>query len=86
MSRLDPTTTDALLLSALYDAGGALPYRDLLGCLSAPRRDVWRALSRQYSLGNLRRQLRREDPIALTSSARIAIQAGRLAQPERQAA
>lgn len=77
---------DARVLSALYDAGGALPYRDLCQRLAQKRFEIYRALSRQYSLGNLRRQQRPSDPIALTSSARIAIAAGRLATAERQAA
>lgn len=67
------------MLARLYDAGGELPFNRVWEGLCT-RREAFRILDRQYTLGNVKRH-RSGEPITLTSSARIAIAAGRACPP-----
>lgn len=63
-------------LAQLHQAGGEMPFLDLWKRLPCTQRELWRALHRQNSLGNIKRHTLRE-PIALTASARAAMDAAR---------
>lgn len=63
------------LLNILFDHAEPMPVTDLEMALRCTRRDLWTAIRHQYALGNIKKG----QPVALTSSARIAIQAGRFA-------
>lgn len=67
---------DRALLALIFDAGGEMPFADLCAAMPATRRELWRSLGRQYSLGNVKRH-HDGAPITLTASARAAIAAGR---------
>jgi len=64
------------LLVRLYDAGGTMPFADLVAAMPVPRRHIWRAINAQHMIGNVKRH-RDGQPITLTASARSAIAAGR---------
>lgn len=64
------------ILVTLYDNGGEMPFARLVGALPATRREIFRALHRQYDLGNVKRHYSGE-PICLTASAKFALAAGR---------
>lgn len=67
---------DGVVLALLYQNGGEVAADSLFEALhGCSRRDVWRSLSRQRSLGNIR-PVRTGEPITLTASARTAIMAG----------
>ncbi len=65
---------DQALLSALYHAGGEISFIRLYEGSSFTRRELFRAMGRQYALGNIKRH-RSGEPLALTASARIAMTA-----------
>lgn len=65
------------LLNALFDAVHPMTVIDLETQLRCHRRDLFRAITAQYRLGNVRKG----QPVELTKSARIAITAGRCAIP-----
>ncbi|WP_176597330.1 MULTISPECIES: hypothetical protein [Sphingobium] len=61
------------LLNALFDAGHPVSASDLETKLRCTRRDLFRAITAQYRLGNVRKG----QPVELTNSGHIAIAAGR---------
>ncbi len=65
------------LLNLLFDAQQPVSVSDLEMALHCTRRDLWTAFRKQHVLGNVKKG----QPVTLTSSARIAIQAGRFATP-----
>lgn len=65
---------DRALLSALYRAGGEISFSRLYEVCAFTRRELFRAMGRQYALGNVKRH-RSGEPLALTASARIAMTA-----------
>lgn len=65
------------LLNALFDADRALSVAELEAQLRCTRRDLWTAIRVQARLGNIKNV----QPIELTAAARIAIGAGRAADP-----
>lgn len=67
---------DRAVLLALFEAGGELDFLRLFTLLPVTRRELYRSLNRQHTLGNVKRH-RTGEPIALTASARAAIDAGR---------
>ncbi len=69
-------SVDRAVLLALFEAGGELDFVSLYTLLPVTRRELFRSLNRQHTLGNVKRH-RTGEPIALTASARAAIDAGR---------
>lgn len=67
---------DRAVLAALHAAGGEAPFARLRDQLPCSPRELWRSLNRQFTLGNIRRH-RECEPIALTASARVAMDAAR---------
>lgn len=67
---------DRAVLLAIFEAGGELDFLRLFALLPATRRELYRSINRQQALGNVKRH-RTGEPIALTASARCAIDAGR---------
>ncbi|QDC38386.1 hypothetical protein [Sphingobium fuliginis] len=63
------------LLNALFDAGHPMSVSDLEMKLRCTRRDLFRAITAQYRLGNVRKG----QPVELTNSGHIAVAAGRYA-------
>lgn len=63
------------LLNALFDAGHPLTVTDLETKLRCHRRDLLRAITAQYRHGNIRKG----QPVELTTSGHIAVAAGRYA-------
>jgi hypothetical protein len=72
----------ARLLNALFDTGHAMSITELETQLRVTRRDLWTAIRAQALLGNIRKG----QPLELTASARVAIQAGRSALTQEAAA
>jgi len=70
------------MLSALYDAKRPMSVSELETQLRCTRRDLWNAVRAQAQLGNIKKG----QPIELTSSANIAIAAGRAASATPRAA
>ena len=67
---------DAAALALLFEAGGEMAFAELWQAMPATRREIWRSLNRQYTLGNIKRH-REGEPIILTSSAKTAMAAAR---------
>ncbi|MBV2149263.1 hypothetical protein KRZ98_13380 [Sphingobium sp. AS12] len=65
------------LLNALFDSDRPMSVSDLEMQLRCHRRDLFRAITAQYRLGNVRKG----QPVELTKAGRCAITAGRLAFP-----
>ncbi|CAM8673049.1 hypothetical protein [Sphingobium sp.] len=63
------------LLNTLFDRQEPMSVTELEMQIRCTRHDLWLAIRHQYLLGNIRK----DQPITLTSSAHIAIAAGRLA-------
>ena len=63
------------LLNVLFDADGPMRVSDLEMQLGGHRRHLFRAITAQYRLGNVRKG----QPVELTKAGRFAITAGRLA-------
>ena len=70
------------MLNALYDAKRPMSVSELETQLRCIRRDLWNAVRAQAQLGNIKKG----QPIELTSSANIAIAAGRAASATPRAA
>lgn len=76
---------DALGLAALgilYDAGGEAGFGTLWDALPCTRRELWRILARLATMGAIRRH-REGEPIVLTATARMSVEAGRLTAARR---
>lgn len=69
-------TLEIRLLNALFDAPDPMSVTELETALRCTRRDLWRAIRQQAMLGNIKKG----QPVALTSSARSAVVAGRMMQ------
>jgi len=63
------------LLSALFEANRAMSLTELETQLRCTRRDLWQAIRAQANLANIKRG----QPIELTTSGHIAVAAGRYA-------
>ncbi|WP_311270859.1 hypothetical protein [Sphingobium sp. WCS2017Hpa-17] len=63
------------LLNALFDRREPMSVVELEQSIRCNRRDLWTAIRAQHQLGNVKK----DQPIALTASANIAIAAGRAA-------
>lgn len=70
------------LLNALFDTQAPMTVTELEHILRCKRGDLWQAIRRQYMLANIKKG----QPVELTSSGHFAIAAGRLAGAEAVAA
>ncbi len=66
---------DRAVLAVLYRAGGECTFIRLYEDTGFNKREIYRALGRQYALGNVKRH-RTGEPVVLTASARVAVAAG----------